>query len=325
MPEVQEGTTSHRLKRFLGDFTAQLKGESKLSHSIGRQKEILEEIAKAHADDKQGEEAEGMPEAKRKLEAERMLKVINYYEKALRNPKDQTGELEQAINNRVIFLWETLSGCTEFNLSNPANPCYEILPPKEHPKEEHVDRWRRAKGYAAINFQELKGNEAEWFGYVKRIEAKKNQFARNFRAWNFYLEFQPGEEKPYRQVIIQFDPNPTPRSEDIFSVKLTTNKRGLKKQEVEFKLDRRKNKIMIDPRRIMWQPVIIQNKEISGWDREMMEIKGWDSDLEIRGKRALALAIAKELFETTQVSEEEIEELIGKVNLGSETTNNGGG
>lgn len=304
MPEAQECVidrvreTVKKAKRISAEVAARVKGESKFSRSIENQKGPLKKIVEDCTDDNQVREAN------------RMLNVIDYYEQTLQDSPEERQlrirELEQALNDRVLFLWDTLPKYTKFNTSDKANPTYEILPRPQYRKEKKVDRWRRAGGYAAINLQELKGDEAERFKYVKYTRTGEGEIPQAFRAWQFYLEFQPRGEKQYRQVIIQLDPDPTHHSEDIFSASLTTHGRGLKRQDAYFKFDRTKDEIKIVSTRTMWQPTVIGNKEITGWDKYTTEVGDRDSQQVRLEKDALAFAIIQELFETTQISETEI-------------------
>ena len=313
MPEVgEDGSKAGVVKRQVGklwsEAASRLKGESSLSRSIRKQKLPLKKIVEQHTDKSQVREAK------------RMLQVIDYYEAVLNySPEEQQRrirELEGKLKEQVDLSWRVIPQCTEFNLNDPSKVGYYILPPKEHDEETRTERWRRAKkGYAGIIFgKEFKGDEAEVLyharKYVKVKKTEDDDIKSTWQAWSFYLEFQPTEERPYRQMIIQLDPRS--ESENISSVNLKTNKRGLKKQRANFQFQRSREEINIVPLEIMWQPVLIGNNEITGWDRYAARAGERDGAQEQQEKSALTFAIIQELIETTEVSEEEIRGLVNE-------------
>ena len=209
MPEVHEGAV-RRAKKSFADLATRLRGESGLSGSIENQREPLERIV---------EQCAGESQVK---EAERMLKVIGYYEEALENPQRRTRELEKVLKERVLFLWDIVPKYTEFDLSNPRNPSFEVLRPKKHEGEKKVTR--REGGFVALNLEEIEDKDTKWFELVKRIRTEDSRVPRAFRLFNCYAQLKPTEDKPFRSASIQLKrgtPGKT-ASEEIASASLTT-------------------------------------------------------------------------------------------------------
>ena len=290
-----------RVKKVPAEAVSLVKGESSLKRSIDNQKEPLEGIAKEHAADMRGEEAK------------RMLQVIKYYEEALKDPEAKTRELEEALKERVFFLWDVVRKHTEFDLSNPKNPTFEVLRPRKHKGEKKVER--REDGFVALNLEELeKSDDAKWFELKKLIRTEDSRGPRAFRLFNCYSELRPTKDKPFRSTSIQLKrgtPGKT-ASEDIASVSLTTYTSKIRQQRAHCTFIREDNEIMISSWTIKWLPYAIESDKITGWDIDVTETENRDSEQKIREKYALALAIAKELFDSTEVSEDEIMELMDK-------------
>jgi len=292
MPEFQESGMGG-VKTLLADLATRFKGESFLSRSIKNQRKPLERTFKESADDNQVRETQ------------RMLQVIKYYEEALKDPEVKTRELEKALKERVLFLWNTLPQYTEFDLSSPKNPTFEVLRSRRYKGEKKVER--REEGFVALNLEEIEDKNAKWFKFVKRIRTEETGDSRGpraFRLFNCYSELRPTKDKPFRSASIQLKrgtPGKT-ASEDIASASLTTYTSKIRQQRAQFTFIREDNEIIISPWTIKWLPYAIESDEITGWDTDVTG--------KIREKRALALAIARELFEATEVSEEEIKGLM---------------
>lgn len=289
MPETEEDTTRSRLKGLWGDFAARVKGESALSRSINRQRGPLEEIAKTHATDKQGQEAE------------RMLKVIRYYEEALEDPEGQTKKLENELSERVVFLWETLKKHGTFNLGDPANPRLEIK----------LD----SGGIIVASLRRLQEDERrDWLFVTTPSQELRGQEPAEYRAWKFYYKIPSEEGEGFRLVDIRLTPEP----ELVNEIELITNDR--EKQRINLNFVREADRRAITSwSTTKWLPIEIEHKRISGWGEVNTEHKLPPDIQEILTLEnyPLALAIARELFEETEVTEDEIRALI-KGNLETE-------